>query len=67
MFPAARAAGAHCIVHVSITNPDPNSDLPYFRGKPVGASPPGNGGDLHAILRPTVLYSVEDILLNNIA
>ena len=67
MFQAAKAAGVRRIVHISITNPDPNSDLPYFRGK-------GQIEDFlreldlpHAILRPTVLWSIEDILLNNIA
>ena len=71
MFEAAQAAGVRRIVHISITNPDPASDLPYFRGK-------GQLEDAlrqlslshevsHAILRPTVLYSIEDILLNNIA
>ena len=68
MFEAARDAGVRRIVHISITNPDPKSDLPYFRGK-------GQLEDTlreldsvsHAILRPTVLYSLEDVLLNNIA
>ena len=31
MFDAARAAGVRRIVPISNTNPDPNSDLPYFR------------------------------------
>ena len=33
LFEAARDAGVRRIVHVSVTNPDPNSSLPYFRGK----------------------------------
>jgi len=33
LFQAAKDAGVRRIVHVSITNPDLNSDLPYFRGK----------------------------------
>ena len=33
LFQAAKEAGVRRIVHVSITNPDINSDLPYFRGK----------------------------------
>ena len=33
LFQAAKQAGIRRIVHVSITNPDIHSDLPYFRGK----------------------------------
>src|SRR3954466_2687404 len=33
LFQSAKAAGVRRIVHVSITNPDIHSDLPYFRGK----------------------------------
>ena len=68
MFQAAREAGVRRIVHISITNPDPQSDLPYFRGKgQVEEALRDLEGVSHAILRPTVLYSLEDILLNNIA
>ena len=68
MFEAARQAGVRRIVHISITNPDPESDLPYFRGKgQLEVALRELQGVSHAILRPTVLYSMEDILLNNIA
>ena len=67
MLQAAKAAGVRRIVHISITNPDPNSDLPYFRGKGQLEDALRDLGVSYAILRPTVLYSVEDILLNNIA
>ena len=68
MFQAARDAGVRRIVHISITNPDPDSDLPYFRGKgQLEQDLRQLEGVSHAILRPTVLYSAEDILLNNIA
>ena len=44
------------------------SDLPYFRGKgQLEDALRGLEGISHAILRPTVLYSTEDILMNNIA
>jgi NADH dehydrogenase len=33
LFAAAKDAGIKRIVHVSITNPDMTSNLPYFRGK----------------------------------
>ena len=67
MFNAAKAAGVRRIVHISITNPDADSDLPYFRGKGQLEDALRDLGVSYAILRPTVLYSVEDILLNNIA
>ena len=67
MLECAKLAGVRRIVHISITNPDPNSDLPYFRGKGQLEDTLRNLGVSYAILRPTVLYSVEDILLNNIA
>ncbi len=67
MFQAARAAGVRRIVHISITNPDPQSPLPYFRGKGQLEDSLRDLGVSYAILRPTVLYSSEDILLNNIA
>ena len=67
MFEAAKAAGVRRIVHISITNPDPKSDLPYFRGKGQLEDALRDLGVSYAILRPTVLYSTEDILLNNIA
>ena len=68
MFNAARQAGVRRIVHISITNPDPESDLPYFRGKgQLEEALRRLEGVSYAILRPTVLYSTGDILLNNIA
>ena len=67
MFEAAKAAGVRRIVHISITNPDPKSDLPYFRGKGQLEDKLRDLGVSYAILRPTVLYSTEDILINNIA
>jgi hypothetical protein len=33
LFDAARRAGIRRLVHISITNPDRSSDLPYFSGK----------------------------------
>jgi NADH dehydrogenase len=67
LFQAAKQAGVRRIVHVSITNPDPDSDLPYFRGKAELESALIDSGISHCILRPTVLFGKEDILINNIA
>ena len=68
MFQAAREAGVRRIIHISITNPDPESDLPYFQGKgELEDTLRDLEGVSHAILRPTVLYSAEDMPLNIIA
>lgn len=55
------------IVHVSITNPDANSPLEYFSGKARLEEALAGLGVSYAILRPTVLFGEEDILINNIA
>jgi uncharacterized protein YbjT (DUF2867 family) len=67
LFSAARQAGVERVVHVSITNPSPASPLPYFRGKASVEAALQASGISYAILRPTVLFGQEDILINNIA
>lgn len=67
LFQAAREAGVRRIVHVSITNPDLHSDLPYFRGKAELELALTRLGVSYCILRPTVLFGKEDVLVNNIA
>jgi uncharacterized protein YbjT (DUF2867 family) len=67
LFDAARRAGVPRVVHVSITNPSLDSPLPYFRGKAELEASLRESGVSHAILRPTVLFGKEDILINNIA
>lgn len=67
LFSAAKEAGVKRIVHVSITNPDSTSELPYFRGKAELESSLKNLGLSYCILRPTVLFGKEDVLINNIA
>ncbi|HLA08452.1 MAG TPA: NAD(P)H-binding protein [Anaerolineales bacterium] len=64
---AAKAAGVRRMVHVSITNPSPDSHLPYFWGKAANEKFVTESGMSYAILRPTVLVGDEDILINNIA
>ena len=67
LFEAARRAGVRRVVHVSITNPSEDSPLEYFAGKARLERALREGGLSHAILRPTVLFGREDILINNIA
>ena len=64
---AAKQAGVRRIVHVSITNPSENSPLEYFSGKARLERALQESGLSYAILRPTVLFGREDILINNIA
>jgi len=66
LFGAAKEAGVRRIVHVSITNPDIASDLPYFRGKAELEAFLQDLGISYCILRPTVLFGKEDVLINNI-
>lgn len=67
LFAAARDARVGRVVHVSITRPDAGSDLPYFRGKAELEAALQASGLPHTILRPTVLFGKEDVLINNIA
>ena len=64
---AAVEAGVKRIVHISITNPSLDSHLPYFWGKAANEKTVMESGVSYAILRPTVLFGTEDILINNIA
>jgi NADH dehydrogenase len=67
LFKAAKEAGVRRVVHVSITNPSASSPLEYFRGKAVLEKALIESGLSYAILRPTVIFGREDILINNIA
>jgi NADH dehydrogenase len=67
LFQAARDAGVGRIVHVSITGASVRSALPYFRGKALIEEALAASGLGYAILRPTVIFGSEDILINNIA
>jgi len=64
---AAEAAGVQRIVHISITNPSADSPLPYFRGKALLEQAVMSSRLSYAIIRPTVIFGPEDILINNIA
>ncbi len=64
---AAEQAGVRRIVHISITNASEESTLPYFRGKGMVESAIMRSSLSYAIIRPTVIFGPEDILINNIA
>ncbi len=67
LFEAARQAGVKRIVHISITNPSETSRLEYFSGKAKLEKGLFESGIPYSILRPTVIFGREDILINNIA
>ena len=67
LFAAASAAGVRRGVHVSITNARADSPLPYFRGKALVEMALRESGLSYVILKPTVIFGREDILINNIA
>jgi len=67
LLQAAQEAGVQRIVHTSITNPSLDSPLPYFSGKAELEEVIRASGISYAILRPTVIFGQEDILINNIA
>ena len=63
----AKEAGVRRIVHVSIANPSLESPLGYYRGKAQLEQAVMESGLSYAIVRPTVIFGAEDILINNIA
>src|SRR3989441_2164687 len=67
LIEAAVVAGVRRIVHISVTSAEPTSSLPYFKGKGFVEEAIKQSGLSYAILRPTLIFGQEDILLNNIA
>jgi NADH dehydrogenase len=67
LFEAARQAGVRKIVHISVTRASLDSNLPYYRGKALQEQLLEGLGVPYSIVRPTLVYGREDILVNNIA
>jgi uncharacterized protein YbjT (DUF2867 family) len=67
LFEASRDAGVRRVVHVSVTNPDPESRFPYFRGKAQVEQILASVAASWAVVRPTIIFGPGDILMNNIA
>ena len=64
---AAAQAGVRKVVHISVSNPSPDSHLDYFVGKARAEAIVGESRISWAIVRPTLIYGPGDILINNIA
>ena len=67
LIAAARQAGVRRFVQISITGASASSSLPYFRGKGIIEDTLRASRLSYAIIRPTVIFGPEDILINNIA
>lgn len=67
LIAAAKDAGVSRIVHISVTNASIDSPLPYFRGKALQEEATKASGLTYAIIRPALVFGIEDILINNIA
>lgn len=67
LIKAAQQAGVRQIVHISITCASPDSPLAYFKGKALAEQAVADSGLAYTILRPTLIFGAEDILINNTA
>jgi NADH dehydrogenase len=67
LLEAAKRAGVGRVVHLSVSNADSASDLPYFRWKARLERAVARCGLSYAIVRPTLVFGPEDLLVNNIA
>lgn len=67
LIKAAESAGVRRIVHISVANPSEDSPLPYFRGKALVEKAIAQSKLSYAIVRPTLIFGIEDILINNMA
>jgi uncharacterized protein YbjT (DUF2867 family) len=67
LIDAAKRARVTRFIHISITGANPDSRLPYFRGKGLIEQYLVQSGLSYGILRPAIIFGLEDILLHNIA
>ena len=67
LLDAARDAGVRRVVQISVSNASRSSSLPYFRGKALADDALAGSGLSYAIVRPTLIFAREDVLVNNIA
>ena len=67
LLTSAKRAGVQRIIHLSITSPSLDSPLVYFRGKALVEEAIIGSGLAYNIIRPTLIFGAEDVLINNIA
>lgn len=66
LFESAKRAGIERIVHISVTHAT-DSQLPYYVGKTQQERELVRCGVPYSIVRPTLVFGLGDILVNNIA
>jgi len=64
---AAAVAGVRRVVHISVSNPSHDSPFAYCRGKAGAEDAIAAAGVPHSIVRPTLVFGREDVLVNNMA
>ena len=64
---AARQAAVRRVVHVSVVNAAADAETPYVRAKAALEAVVRSSGLEWAIVRPTLTYGPNDILINNLA
>jgi NADH dehydrogenase len=67
LFDCAKNAGVRKIVQISVTNPSEDDPLPYYKGKALQEKELRKLGVDYTVIRPTLVFGIEDILVNNIA
>jgi uncharacterized protein YbjT (DUF2867 family) len=67
LFQCAKKAGVKKVIHISVTQASEDSTLPYYRGKALQEKLLRESGFAYSIVRPTLVFGREDILVNNIA
>ncbi|TFG59928.1 MAG: NAD-dependent epimerase/dehydratase family protein [Spirochaetales bacterium] len=67
LFQCAKKAGVKRIVHIGVTQASIDSSLPYYRGKALQEIMLSEAGIPFSVVRPTLVFGREDILVNNIA
>lgn len=66
LLQAAKGAGVRRVVHISVSKPELGSDLPYYRGKAAVEELVKHSGLTYSILRPTIIFGKEEVLISNI-
>jgi NADH dehydrogenase len=64
---AAKAAGVRRVVHISVVGADRDSPLRYWAAKAQAEEMVRESGVPWSIVRPTLLFGSDDILVNNMA
>lgn len=67
LLSAAREAGVRRVVHLSVTNPSEASPIPYYQFKARAEEAVREAGMSWAIVRPTLIFGPDDVLVNNLA